>query len=112
MSSRQDICNMAAMRKTLEEMAAELEDLASREGIRAPAYSSVFSIYAEKCRKALAAPRLNCEVGTVDERFERWQEFCGRYDKDCTGCPCKSPNTFAYCFAKWAQMPYESEVKK
>jgi hypothetical protein len=56
---------------------------------------------------ALAEPPCNGEVGTVDERFETWQEFCGRYDKDCTGCPCKSPNTFAYCFAKWAQMPYK-----
>lgn len=60
--NKQDICNMAAMRKTLEEMAAELEDLANREGIRAPAYSSVFSIYAEKCRKALAAKPRVCDV--------------------------------------------------
>lgn len=58
-------------------------------------------------RAALAAPPRNCDVGTAEEQFERWYAFCDRYDKDCTGCPCKSPYTTAYCFARWAQMPYE-----
>lgn len=98
----------AAMRKTLEEMATDLEDLASRDGIRAPAYSSIFSIYAEKCRKAIAAPARNCNVGTVEEQFLRWQAFCGRSNPDCKGCPCDGPEcSFAFCFAKWAQMPYD-----
>ena len=57
-----EIGNAATMYDTLKEMAADLEDLASRDGMRAPAYSSIFSIYAEKCRKAIAEPPRNCDV--------------------------------------------------
>ena len=58
---------------------------------------------------ALAAPPRNCDVGTAEEQFERWQAFCGRHDANCTGCPCDDGHTctLAYCFAKWAQMPCE-----
>ena len=63
----------------------------------------------EDCRAALAAPSRQCDVGTADEQFERWQAFCGKYDDDCTGCPCDGDTcaSFASCFSKWAQMPYE-----
>lgn len=62
-------------------------------------------------RAALSAPPRNCDVGTAEEQYERWQAFCNQYDKDCTGCPCRSPHTTAYCFAKWGQMPYGEEQK-
>ena len=60
-----------------------------------------------KTKAALAEPVRNCDVGTAEEQFEMWQAFCNQYDKDCTGCPCRSPHTTAYCFAKWGQMPYK-----
>lgn len=99
MSSRQDICNMAAMRKTLEEMAAELEDLASREGIRAPAYSSIFSFYAEKCRDAIAEPPRNCDVGTAEEQLDRYHAF----SPHCKLLGCQRCLSIFH----WMQMPYE-----
>ena len=75
--------DMAAMRKTLEEMAADLEDLASRDAIRAPAYSSIFSIYAEKCRKALGAPPRNCDRYSHDEALQVWASEKGNERNGC-----------------------------
>ena len=65
-----------------------------------------------RAHAALAAPPRNYDVGTEEEQFERWQAFCDEHDMDCTGCPYKSPHTTAYCFAKWAQMPYEEDSRK
>ena len=39
----------------LEYMAKELESLAETDAMRAPAYSSIFSIFANQCRKILTA---------------------------------------------------------
>ena len=59
-------------------------------------------------KAALAEPVKNCEVGTVEEQLERWHVFCNQYDADCTDCPCgRNSYSLTYCFAKWAQMPYE-----
>lgn len=57
---------------------------------------------------ALAAPPRNCDVGTAEEQFERWQSFCDKFDDDCKGCPCdEHSSSLTYCFSKWAQMSYE-----
>ena len=56
---------------------------------------------------ALSALPRNCDVGTEEKQYERFRAFCDKYDKDCTGCPCDGLTcSLAYCFAKWAQMPY------
>lgn len=92
--------NNAKLREALQQ--AKVAILAARKkmGVDNP-------IILEIIDAALAEPVRNCEVGTAEEQFERWQAFCDRYDRNCTGCPCKSPHTFAYCFAKWGQMPYK-----
>lgn len=66
---------------------------------------------AEVARAALAAPARNCDVGTAEDQFERWQAFCNKYDDDCTACPCDDNicASFASCFSKWAQMPYNEK---
>lgn len=76
------------------------------------ALNETMSCIAEEARvkvaEALAAPPRNCDVGTADEQYERWLEFCGRYDHACAGCPFDDyDRSLAYCFAGWAQMPYE-----
>ena len=64
-------------------------------------------------RSALALPRRNCDVGTAEEQFERWKALCNQYEDSCEGCPCDGyPYTPDYCFAMWAQMPYEADDKK
>lgn len=66
-----------------------------------------------RMRNALSAnPIRNCDVGSPEEQFERWWAFCGQFDEDCTGCPYGGCNrTMAYCFAKWGQMPYETQKR-
>ena len=72
----------------------------------------------EKLRRdigaALAAPPRNCDVGTAEEQAERFHHQCfehhtGRCSPHCGTLPAK---TRQECALKWAQMPYESEVKK
>ena len=67
-----------------------------------------------------AWPR-NCEVGTADERAQRFETFCSLHHypkgKGCYSCPAippKSPLAFHRdaCRIKWAWMPYESEAAK
>lgn len=98
--------NDKAMREALEEMATELEDLASRDGIRAPAYSSIFSIFAEKCRKALAAPPRNCDIGTPDEQSARFDAHCQKH-MGCLTCPLreKDGGVPKHCEFAWGAMP-------
>lgn len=94
--------NMEAMRKTLEEMAIDLEDLASSDAMRAPAYSSIFSIFAEKCRKCLAAPPRNCDIYLTEEAVDaatvtvRDCEACSRIDMEA---PC------VFCMVRWLLAP-------
>lgn len=75
--------------------------------------------------EALIAPPRNCDVGTAEEQWKRFDEFCkdweesGPYGGCSDGCPCmaikskESDGCFGQsgCFSIWAQMPYdESEA--
>ena len=54
---------------------------------------------------ALSAPPRNCDVGTAEEQFERFDRWCdSRSIKDCWGVGCRK------CIIAWSRMPYE-EVK-
>lgn len=60
---------------------------------------------------ALAEPRLNCEVGTVQEQSERFRAYCEAHkDKyaECLYCPLVG-ETGGHCELAWGQMPYEKE---
>ena len=67
------------------------------------------------CKAALAAPARNCDVGTAEEQFERYEKFCDSH-KCADGSTVCSPRCPLYktlhCALHWAQMPYENEVKK
>ena len=71
-----------------------------------------FASFMPAVRKALSAPRLNCEVGTAEEQTKRFEEMCDSHNacKDCElDGMCK--RYFGCAFA-WGQMPYaESEAK-
>ena len=105
--------DMKAMREALELM-TDLFD----KGVICTSYSNtpeemeqIEELY-QKAKAALSAPPRNCDDGSAEEQFERWQAFCNRYDDDCTGCPCDDHScTFTHCFSKWAQMPYEGGAK-
>lgn len=65
-----------------------------------------------KVRDILAVPLRNCDVGTAEEQFIRWEKLCESYGGQCSKCNFyTSCDLSAKCFAKWSQMLYESEVK-
>lgn len=83
-------------------------------------YSQLFDI----ADNALGEPLKNCEVGTAEEQYARFKKWCeGEFYKrpmnpltgdPCKSCPCYSvsANGVDGCnYLRWAQMPYESEVK-
>ncbi len=64
----------------------------------------------DTCRDALAEPIKNCEVGTANEQYQRYEKFCCSHysitdngDGNCLKCPFSEPT----CKFAWAQMPYE-----
>ena len=61
---------------------------------------------------ALASePLRNCDIGTVKEQAERFDEFCYNHrsrEKGCGDCPLLDGGP---CEFAWMQMPYESEVR-
>jgi hypothetical protein len=67
----------------------------------------------DMAKAALSEPVRNCDIGTVDEQYARWDKHCQSMGERCSECSLHK-NYFdltAECYAKWAQMPYESEVK-
>ena len=109
--------NAAAMLKALE-LVNKIYDLLSKPCI-------VIEEVRHACQKARAVlismPQRNCDVGTAEEQWKRFDEFCIAWEESgpdggCSdGCPCmaikskESDGCFGKsgCFAIWAQMPYE-----
>lgn len=69
-----------------------------------------------KANAAISAPPRNCDVGTAEEQFERYQNFCRRhyYSCGCARCPANKTRMHgtSNCDLAWAQESYvaESEV--
>lgn len=71
---------------------------------------------------ALAEPPRNCDVGNEYEQNERFVKFCREHEKGCglgwgskeVGHPKVTCPAYKCldCGLVWAQMPYESEVRK
>ena len=62
----------------------------------------------EAVNSALAEPPRNCDVGTAEEQFKRFDRWCNsRVLKNCWGLDCRK------CFIAWSQTKYEdaSETK-
>jgi hypothetical protein len=65
-----------------------------------------------KAESALAEPLRNCDVGTAEEQYQRWDKYCNSFGTQCDKCDLNCNVHFdltAKCFAHWAQMPYEKE---
>lgn len=64
----------------------------------------------EKVLEALKEPLRNCDVGTAEEQYQRWDKYCKSFGAQCDKCNLDSDvhfNLTAKCFACWSQMPYE-----
>ena len=68
-----------------------------------------------KIDAVLAAPALNCEVGTWQQQEKRFENFCNRFRHDyCRGCSLGEEffenHEIGECRLAWAQKPYSGEV--
>ena len=59
-----------------------------------------------KARAALAKPPRQCDVGTAEEKYQRWVHFCEQRLHSCYNCECKSPVGCSFTFG---DMPYIKE---
>ena len=77
--------------------------------------SEVANIVAMYANKIDRLPKRNCDVGTAEEQGKRFWAYCKQFLKSqgmCVNCPLyKGTAGLDECLCKWAQMPYESEVK-
>lgn len=62
---------------------------------------------------ALAAQPRNCDVGDSCLQTLRFEEFCRNWQSPLGACKSECPlvdeQDMCHCFAKWSQMPFESE---
>ena len=47
----------------------------------------------------------NCDVGTAEEQFKRFNKFC--FPIKCRECKLYTEEELYGCIFRWAQMPYE-----
>lgn len=61
---------------------------------------------------ALAEPLRNYEVGTAEEQYERFLQFCDK-KIHCEDCPLyERGGLVSMCLVRWLQMPYNKEEAK
>ena len=106
----------AKLREALEELVANIEMRSSTFGLNVMVDTKTFL----DAKAALAEPVKNYEVGTAEEQWKRFDEFCDAWQESapveicsdecpvikmknigCDGCQGRSG-----CYALWAQMPY------
>ena len=71
--------------------------------IRAYCYEITTAI--KKCFAALSSSPRNCDVGTAEEQFKRFNKFC--FPIKCRECKLYTEEELYDCIFRWAQMPYE-----
>jgi len=71
----------------------------------------------KQARAALAMPARNCDVGTAEEQWTRFERQCEAHrlptDHDYCSCSCKvDGGCVNECAIIWAQMPYDGKEKE
>lgn len=97
------------LREALSEIIDTIDKWRTNGAMEHWQYSQLYDI----ADAALAEPVLNCEVGSAEEQYNRFDKICSgtHATEDCPLFEKTSPCCSPYCFARWAQMLYESEVK-
>ena len=101
--------NAKEMREALESTEELLEHFAKPGSILADA----FALHMRDNRAALSSPPRNCDVGDSCLQVLRFEEFCRNRQSPLGACKPECPlvdeQDMCHCFAKWSQMPFESE---
>lgn len=73
------------------------------------------------CNTLASVSKRNCDIGTADEQYERWERFCQilnsplNKDSSCFGCPVYDrlrSGSRASCELIWGNLPYEEDKKE
>ena len=98
--------NAAAMREALEAVVkVGYPHNFQKEAPHIRAYCYEITTAIKKCFAALSAPPRNCDVGTEEEQFKRFNKFC--FPIKCRECKLYTEEELYDCIFRWAQMPYE-----
>ena len=90
--------NSAKMREALEKVRRVLHCAIVADILKGDDVNSAFN----EVTAALSAPPRNCDVGTAEEKFNRFDRWCNSMViKNCCGVDCRK------CFIAWWQMPYD-----
>ena len=98
------------MRDALEQVLDKIDDWRTDGMMEHWQYSQLFDI----ADTALALPRRNCDVGTLEEQAQRFNAFCKKQNNKCCVGRSKGecPVFRGYeidCALTWAQMPYNEQ---
>ena len=98
--------NAAAMREALEAVVkVGYPHNFQKEAPHIRAYCYEITTAIKKCFAALSSPPRNCDVGTAEEQFKRFNKFC--FPIKCRECKLYTEEELYDCIFRWAQMPYE-----
>lgn len=103
-AARHKPSNAAAMRVTLVKVIGLCNDAIDGGEYMGEGPDPAFDKIKELLSAALAAPPRNCDVGTAEEQYDRFREYC--FSKRCESLIKKTTLGSEVAFA-WAQMPYE-----
>ena len=114
--------NAAAMREALETLRKRFDNNTMayqdryikfsgwhwhKKAKEAARWRDVFHELREVCDAALSEPPRQCDVGTPEEKYRRWVNFCEQRLHSCNNCECNVPEG---CTFKFGDMPYIKEV--
>ena len=85
------------------------ENIVHRESLKTERTLAIL----RKAKSTLSEPVLNCEIGTVEDQKLRHGEWCRKHgiDGDMKVACAHTDMTCALCLLRWAQMPYEREMR-
>ena len=108
--------NAAAMRKALEEIDKNTDLLDIAEDLAPnlhPSHSFVAIQIRKIARAALSKPARNCDAGTAQEQYARFNKYCNARWRSNKSNPCGragiSSNPCAKCYSIWGQLPYKEK---
>ena len=103
--------NAAALREVVDEIKNTANSALTALSLGNYTASFLWDIIS-KCEAAVAKPPRNCDVWTEHRQYHRFCDFCANHKCDIS-CPAYPGGTFYHteCVMRWAQLPYESEVK-
>ena len=107
---RELVGNEAAARATLRYILNQIDNNPDRLSA-----GNLLCVIGDKAQATLAKPARNCDLGTAEERVERFGRFCISHKATlpppakCVRCRIRGEYHVHKCIFEWEQMPYEAK---